>query len=715
MMTTIFHHCFRPIAPIIFVVGFWGEAFGQATVPGPPVLKSVVLGNGQLTITWQTPENTGGGIDRYKVTADPGTPDSPSDDRTCPSSDQMSSLEWPSAMVCTLTGLTNGTAYTVHVVATHSAGDSAPSFSAVATPSIRDAGGEISVYSNGDTRFDRYPKLSSYLIDLVEGRNVLEYVRVRIQIDTQDNVDVIMRFLSDNGVQSAATYRGGGSDNGVVQLAVAHKGGADAVIKGLISAYISVNLILPLSNQPGVLSIDSVPGPLPLQPPANPAPPADPESPPVARAPEPPSFTDSGPSPQRYRQGRAIESLPLPAASTGNGTLTYTLTPDLPEGLTFNALTLVVSGTPTEARDKAIYTLTATDEEGTEATVSFFLTILVNVAPSFADARVSAQSYLRKQAIASVTLPQASGGDGALTYTLTPDLPAGLTFNALTRIVSGTPSEAIGETTYTLTATDSDGDAVTLRFPLEVRADPVPTFGETTIAAQNYRQHRAIDPLPLPQASGGDGALTYTLTPDLPAGLTFNALTLVVSGTPTEAIGETTYTLTATDGNGDAVTLRFPLEIPDQMPTFGEMTIAPQSYLVNQPIVSVTLPQASGGDGSLAYILLPFLPNGLRFDPATRTISGTPSETIGETIYTLTAFDTDGDVASLSFPLVVQMPSSDINGDGAVTFADFLTFAGQFGSRRGQARYDARCDLDGDGQIDFADFLIFAARFGPGG
>ena len=697
MSTIIFHHCFRPLFLTILVAVFWGDAFGQATVPGPPELTGVNLGDGQLTVTWRAPENTGSGINSYKVTADPGTPDSPSDDRTCTSTETG---EGP--MRCTLTGLTNGTAYTVRVVATHSAGDSAPSFSAVATPSIRDAGARIRVYYNGETRFIRYPKLGSTLAALVEGRPgavLPEYFRVRIFIDTQDNVDVIMRYLRDNGAIGITAY----------------KGDADDVIKGQIDAHVTVSLLVPLSNQPSVRSVRYLPGPTTFQPPANPASPANPAPPPVARAPEPPSFTDSGPSPQRYRQGKAIEPLPLPAASTGNGPLTYTLTPDLPAGLTFNTLTRIVSGTPTEARDKAIYTLTATDEEGTEATVSFFLTVLANVAPSFADARVAAQSYLRKQAIASVTLPQASGGDGALTYTLTPDLPTGLRFDAETPSISGTPLEAIDETTYTLTATDSDGDAVTLRFPLEVRADPVPTFGETTIATQSYRQHRAIEPLTLPQASGGDGPLTYALTPALPAGLTFNALTLVVSGTPIEAMAETTYTLTATDGNGDAVTLRFPLEIPDQMPTFGEMTIAPQSYLVNQPIVSLTLPQATGGDGSLAYILLPFLPNGLRFDLATRTISGTPSETIGETIYTLTAFDTDGDVASLSFPLVVQMPSSDIDGDGAVTFADFLTFAGQFGSRRGQARYDARCDLDGDGQIDFADFLIFAARFGPGG
>ena len=38
----------------------------------------------------------------------------------------------------------------------------------------------------------------------------------------------------------------------------------------------------------------------------------------------------------------------------------------------------------------------------------------------------------------------------------------------------------------------------------------------------------------------------------------------------------------------------FTLEIPDQMPTFGDTTIVAQSYLVNQRIESIALPQAPG-------------------------------------------------------------------------------------------------------------------------
>ena len=57
-------------------------------------------------------------------------------------------------------------------------------------------------------------------------------------------------------------------------------------------------------------------------------------------------------------------------------------------------------------------------------------------------------------------------------------------------------------------------------------------------------------------------------------------------------------------------------------------------------------------------------------------------------------------------------PFPDFDDDGVVGFADFLQFAGQFGSARGDDTYDDRFDLDGDGMIGFPDFLIFAGHFG---
>ena len=70
-------------------------------------------------------------------------------------------------------------------------------------------------------------------------------------------------------------------------------------------------------------------------------------------------------------------------------------------------------------------------------------------------------------AISAVVLPEASGGEGAFTYALTPEVP-GLTFDPETRQLSGTPTTA-GSYPLRYTATDEDGASVTLSFTVTVR------------------------------------------------------------------------------------------------------------------------------------------------------------------------------------------------------------------------------------------------------
>ena len=78
------------------------------------------------------------------------------------------------------------------------------------------------------------------------------------------------------------------------------------------------------------------------------------------------------------------------------------------------------------------------------------------------------QTYAVGAAISALTLPSASGGDGALTYSLSPDVP-GLIFNATATVrrLTGTPT-ASGTYNMTYRVRDTDGDTDSLTFTITV-------------------------------------------------------------------------------------------------------------------------------------------------------------------------------------------------------------------------------------------------------
>ncbi len=78
-------------------------------------------------------------------------------------------------------------------------------------------------------------------------------------------------------------------------------------------------------------------------------------------------------------------------------------------------------------------------------------------------------------------------------------------------------------------------------------ADTKPVLDDFTQRTLVFTVDEAIEPVTLPKAEGGDGDLTYALSPVLPVGLTVDLDTRVLSGTPTEEFDETTYTWKVTD------------------------------------------------------------------------------------------------------------------------------------------------------------------------
>ena len=181
--------------------------------------------------------------------------------------------------------------------------------------------------------------------------------------------------------------------------------------------------------------------------------------------------------------------------------------------------------------------------------------------PTFGDITVEDQSYTQGMQIEPLTLPAGTGGNDPLTYALTPALPAGLMLDMATRRLSGTPSMPQEARQYTWTATDADGDVMTLEFSIAVAAAPEPSFGDITVGDQSYTQGMQIAPLTLPEGTGGNGPLTYALTPALPDGLMLDMSTRYLSGTPSMPQAARQYTWTATDADGDTTTLEFSIAV----------------------------------------------------------------------------------------------------------------------------------------------------------
>ena len=259
-----------------------------------------------------------------------------------------------------------------------------------------------------------------------------------------------------------------------------------------------------------------------------------------------------------YVAETVIATLALPAAAGGNGSLIYSLTPAVP-GLSFDTQARQLTGTPTSTGTYSM-TYRVTDADNNTAdidadAISFTITVAPDIAPSFTG-RVPDLDYTAGTAVSGLTLPAAMGGNGPLIYSLTPAVP-GLRFSPQTRQLVETPTSP-GSYSMTYRVTDADDntadiDADTISFTIKVIApDTAPSFSDG-VSHLDYTLGTAISGLILPAATGGNGALTYFLTPAVP-GLTFAQATRQITGIPT-AVG--TYNLTYRVTDADANTSSF--------------------------------------------------------------------------------------------------------------------------------------------------------------
>ncbi len=95
---------------------------------------------------------------------------------------------------------------------------------------------------------------------------------------------------------------------------------------------------------------------------------------------------------------------------------------------------------------------------------------------------------------------------------------------------------------------------------------------------------------------------------------------------------------------------------PDPGPAFGDTSLNFEIYRIDQAISPLQLPAASGGKAPLRYSLEPEVP-GLRFDPETRQLKGTPT-TSGQYEMIYRVEDADGHSDTHRFGIVVEGPDT---------------------------------------------------------
>ena len=144
-------------------------------------------------------------------------------------------------------------------------------------------------------------------------------------------------------------------------------------------------------------------------------------------------------------------------SSTGGAVLSWSITPSLPSGLSFDTSTGAISGTPTVISSSTAYTVTASNSGGSDSTT---ITIVINDIPPSTLAYSGSPFTLTKDSAMTAASPT-SGGGAVTSYSVSPTLPAGLSLDTSSGVISGTPTAVTSSATYTITATNTGGSTST--------------------------------------------------------------------------------------------------------------------------------------------------------------------------------------------------------------------------------------------------------------